>query len=167
VFHAQLNSIFFLALHTTSSVVCRSVGNMSGESKILIVEDHEPTAMLLAALLMRAGCTVEIASNGTKAMQLAQKGRFQLITLDVDLPDMSGFEIFGRLRQNPSSSRTPILFVSGRSDEKSWRRGIELGAIDYIEKPFGGPAFTRRILSHLKVTSNHDSTPQLSGKPKK
>jgi putative two-component system response regulator len=129
---------------------------MKKQAKILVVEDHEPTAMLLAVLLTRAGCSVEVASNGKKAMQLAHKGHFQLITLDVDLPDVSGFEIFVRLRKNPSSSTTPILFISGRSDETNWRRGIELGAVDYIEKPFGGPAFTRRILSHLKITLSNN-----------
>jgi DNA-binding response OmpR family regulator len=139
---------------------------MKNWAKVLVVEDHEATAMLLTALLSRAGCTVEVAANREKAMELAQDGHFQLITLDVDLPDASGFEIFQDLRRNHGSRTTPILFISGRSDEASWRRGLELGAVDYIEKPFGGPAFTRRILSHLKVTSNHDSIPQLSGKPK-
>jgi DNA-binding response OmpR family regulator len=128
---------------------------MSGKSKILVVEDHEPTAMLLTALLMRAGCTVEVASNGTKAMQLAQKDHFQLITLDVDLTDVSGFEIFGRLRQNPGSATTPILFISGRSDETSMQHGMELGAVDYIEKPLAGADCVRRILSHIKPAPSH------------
>jgi two-component system cell cycle response regulator len=68
----------------------------------------------------------------------------------VDLPDMNGFELFRRLRQNLDLSVTPIIFMSGRSDEASWRRGLELGAVDYIEKPFSGSAFVRRILSHIK-----------------
>lgn len=128
---------------------------MSGKPKILVVEDHSPTALLLAAILTRAGCDVKVASSGQEAMQLAQEESFQLVTLDVDLPDISGFDIFLRLRQNSDSSAAPILFISGRSDEVSRRRGIELGAADYIEKPLAGADCVQRILSHIKPTPAH------------
>jgi DNA-binding response OmpR family regulator len=118
------------------------------KKKILIVEDDMPLAMLMVSLLTRAECETEVATTGAKALQMAQDGNFDLITLDVDLPDMSGFEICRRLKQNPFW-QTPIVFISGRPLEEDHRRGLELGAVDYIAKPFGASEFAPRLLSHL------------------
>lgn len=119
--------------------------------KILVVEHHTPTATLLTVLLTRAGCEKKQIASGREALALLQKETFNLVTLGLDLSDMDGFELFQRLRKNLKLSATPIVFISGRSDESSWQRGLELGAADYIEKPFGGSTFTRRILSHLEI----------------
>ena len=70
--------------------------------KILIVEDQMPVAMMMTFLLARAGCETEVATTGANAMQKAQDGNFDLITLDADLPGgISGFEVCRRLKENP------------------------------------------------------------------
>ena len=121
---------------------------MSVKAKILIVEDQIPVGMMMTYLLTRAGCETELATTGRKALELVVDGHFDLIALDVDLPDANGFEICRHLKENPFF-QTPIVFVSGRPLEQDIKRGIELGAVDYIAKPFGMELPTR-LLSHIK-----------------
>ena len=83
-------------------------------------------------------------------MQMAEAGNFDLITLDVDLPDGDGFKICSRLKENPRLCDTPIVFVSGRSSLEDQQHGLDSGAIDYITKPFETSEFAPRILSHIK-----------------
>jgi DNA-binding response OmpR family regulator len=122
---------------------------MKRRTRILIVEDDAPVAMLMVDLLMLAGCEAEIAPTADRTMQLAGEGGFDLITLDVDLPDANGFEICSRLKKNPRLCAAPVVFVSGRPGEEDMRRGLELGAVDYITKPFDAQNFGSRILSHV------------------
>lgn len=129
---------------------------MLGKAKILIVEEQISVAMMMVYLLTRTDCETEVATTGKKAMRLAEEGNFDLITLDVDLPDASGFEICRRLRENPRLYDTPIVFVSGRPCEQDVQRGLELDAVDYIAKPFDTLDFAPRLLSHIKVKSNFD-----------
>jgi DNA-binding response OmpR family regulator len=121
----------------------------TAKPRILIVEDDMPVALMVALLLSKAGCQTAFASTGKSALQKAQLEIFDLITLDVDLPDVSGYEVCRRLRENPFF-QTPIVFVSGRPLEQDIQRGLELGAVDYIAKPFNTFEFTPRLLSHIK-----------------
>jgi putative two-component system response regulator len=123
---------------------------MTDKTKILIVEDDTPLAMMMVSLLHQAGCDMMIANTGEKGMQLAHENKFDLITLDVDLPDINGFKICHELKQRHHSRRTPIIFISGRLCEKDRQHGLELGAVDYITKPFFAEDFASRILSHIR-----------------
>jgi DNA-binding response OmpR family regulator len=122
---------------------------MTEKARILIVEDDSSVAMLMVDLLVLAGCEAEIAPTAEKTMQLAEKGDFDLITLDVDLPDSNGFEVCSRLKKNPRLCAAPVVFITGRPGEEDVRRGLELGAVDYITKPFDARNFGSRILSHV------------------
>ena len=108
--------------------------------EILLVEQHLPTAMSLVALLTQGGCDVKVATDDKAAMRMVEDHGFDLIAIDPDLADC-GFETFLRLRQVPELSGIPIVFIARRFDDVSWRRGLELGAADYIEKPLDGTAF--------------------------
>jgi DNA-binding response OmpR family regulator len=130
---------------------------MKTEVKILIVEDDTPLAMMMISLLTQVGCEAEVATTGKRAMQFAEEGNFDLITLDVDLPDTSGFKICTRLKANPRLRDTPIVFVSGRPHEEDRQRAFELGAVDYITKPFAAMDFGSRILSHIKAAQNESA----------
>jgi DNA-binding response OmpR family regulator len=123
---------------------------MTEKAKILVVEDEPGVSMMMVFLLTRAGCDAQPAWNADKAMRLAQDEEFDLITLDIDLPGASGFEICSRLKQIPRHRATPVVFISGRPYEEDQRRAFELGAVDYIEKPFEALKFAGRILSHVK-----------------
>ena len=123
----------------------------TSKARILIVEDDTPLAMMMVHVLTRAGCDVQVASTGKKGLEQAQQNKFDLITLDIDLPGISGLEICGELKQRHLSRRTPVVFISSRYSEQDMQRGLELGAVDFIVKPFG-IEIVPRLLSHIKTS---------------
>ena len=129
---------------------------MSEKINILIVEDDTPVALMIVFLLARAGCETEVATPGKKAMQMAEAGNFDLITLDADLPDGNGFTLCSRLKENPHLHDTPHVFVSGRTHEECQQRAVELGTVDYITKPFDALDFAPRLLSYIKIEGESD-----------
>lgn len=118
--------------------------------RILVIEDQPDVRNLLKLALTRAGCDVATAATGMEGLQLAETGKFDLITLDVDLPDVNGFEICSRLRNHAELRDTPVVLVTGRFSEEDIRRGREVGATDYISKPFDLASFISRLFSHIK-----------------
>ena len=125
---------------------------MTAKAKILVVDDQMAVALMMVFLLRRAGCDAQAATNAEKALQLAQTEVFDLITLDLEMPDGSGFDLFTRLRQIPRLAETPIVFVAGNASIENQQRGLDLGAADFIEKPFDTQDFTSRILSCMNQT---------------
>lgn len=125
------------------------------KTKILIVEDETAVAMMMVSLLTRAGCDVSVAYTGEKGMALASEKKFDLITLDLDLSDINGFEICSELKQRHFSRHTPIVFVSDHATIEDQQHGLELGAADYITKPFDASDFVSRILSHINPMTVH------------
>ena len=126
---------------------------MTDKIKILVVDDQMAVALMMVFLLERAGCDTQTALNAEKALQLAQTRTFDLITLDVDMPGINGFELFLRLKQIPHLAETPIVFVSGNPTIENQQRGLDLGAADFIEKPFDTQDFLSRILSLVEATA--------------
>jgi len=137
--------------------------NGTAKAKILIVEDDEHVAMMMADLLTHADCEAEIAPTAKRGFELAEGNDFDLITLDVDLPDANGFEICSRLKSHPRSRDTSVVFISGRSHEADQQRAFALSAVDYITKPFDALNFARRILSHVKTKSGSGAFPTTEG----
>ena len=126
---------------------------MKARTKILVVEDHPEVLNLMALVLSHAGCDVARAQTGAEGLRLAGSQKFDLITLDVDLPEMNGFEICSRLKQDPQLKQTPVVFVTGRSADEDVRRGREVGAADYITKPFDLFTFVSRLLAHAEFAA--------------
>lgn len=100
---------------------------------ILIVEDDKELAALLTDFLRDEGYTVSTTDRGERAVQLFEKYGARLVVLDINLPDLSGFAVCSRLRENAD---TPILIVSARTEKEDKLSGFDLGADDYIEKPY-------------------------------
>jgi DNA-binding response OmpR family regulator len=123
---------------------------MNPKAKILIVEDESSVAMTMRFLLGLAGCEAEIAATRAKAIQMAQSGSFDLITLDINLRGANGFEVCRELKENSRLRDTPIVFVSGNCCLEDQQRGLDAGAVDYITKPFETFEFAPRLLSHIK-----------------
>ena len=126
---------------------------MSDKAKILVVDDQMAVALMMVFLLTQAGCETQSALDVKKALRLAQAEVFDLITLDIDMPGLNGFELFQRLKQMPHLKNTPILFVSGRATIENQQRALDLGAADFIEKPFDTQDFLSRILSLVEETA--------------
>lgn len=101
--------------------------------KILIIEDEAKTAAYLVNGLNEAGYTADWAANGIDGLHLAREGAYDLILLDVMLPEMTGWTVMERLRVH---SQTPVLFLSARGTLEDRLRGLGLGADEYLVKPF-------------------------------
>lgn len=99
---------------------------------ILIVEDNKEIATLLKDFLTKENYIVSVADNGEKALSLYEKYGARLILLDIMLPEMDGFNVCSKIREN---SNTPIFILSAKTDKEDKLNGIILGADDYIEKP--------------------------------
>ena len=100
---------------------------------ILIVEDDKELGTLLTDFLRAEGYTVSAVESGERAVELFERYGARLVVLDINLPDMSGFAVCAKLRENAD---TPILIVSARTDKEDKLSGLDLGADDYIEKPY-------------------------------
>ena len=130
-----------------------------GKTRVLIIEDNTPLVLFIVHALTRAGCDVETARTGKRALELVSESRFDLIALDIKLPDANGFEICSEIKQRHISRKTPIVFVSASSREEDRRRSFTLGAVDYITKPFEVTDFIFRIVLHAKVKSVKSNIP--------
>lgn len=106
------------------------------EYKILVVDDVQSNVLLLKALLGREGFGIVIAMNGTEALQKVKSEHPDLILLDVMMPDMDGFEVAGHLKLEPEQAEIPIIFLTALNDSASVVKGFQLGANDFISKPF-------------------------------
>jgi CheY-like chemotaxis protein len=126
---------------------------MTAKVKILVVDDQMPVALMMVFLLTRAGCEAKAATNAEKALRLAQTEVFDLITLDVEMPGSSGFDLFGHFKQIPHLKETPVVFVSGNATIENQQHALDLGAADFIEKPFDTQDFLSRILSLVEETA--------------
>ena len=134
---------------------------MKNKARILIVEDELQLAFLMTNVLTRIGCDVETVCTGKKAMELASETKFDLITLDIGLPDVSGFEVCTELKQRHISRNTPVIFVSARPCAADIREGMKRGAVDYITKPFDVTDFIYRIILHAKAKTNQSTDFQM------
>ena len=115
-------------------------------SKILIVEDEESIADLEKDYLELSGFEVEIENTGDVGLKRAINEEFDLIILDLMLPEVDGFEICKKVRQ---AKNTPIIMVSAKKDDIDKIRGLGLGADDYMTKPFSPSELVARVKAHL------------------
>lgn len=119
--------------------------------KVLVVEDEIKMLATIMLLLDRSGFDVSGGQTGAEAIQLCRREEFDLVILDVSLPDKSGYEVCAWLREDFRFNRTPIVFISSFWSESDRQRACELGAADCIDKALDGPAFVQRIARHLKL----------------
>ena len=105
-------------------------------SHVLIVEDERDLERVLAYNFRQAGFDVVSAHSGETALRAVKEERFDLILLDLMLPDMAGTEVCRRLKQNPQTSAIPVIMVTAKGEEIDRVVGFELGADDYVVKPF-------------------------------
>lgn len=126
------------------------------KARILLVEDDPDIATLIQIRLQRDGYEVVHLANGREAANWARQHRADLVILDVKLPGLDGFELLTLLRQQPAFAEVPIILLTSPSQEQHIVRGFELGADDYVVKPFSPVALSARVRRLL-----HRQTPQL------
>jgi diguanylate cyclase (GGDEF)-like protein len=118
---------------------------------ILIVDDTNTNIQILAQTLLQ-DYRVKFATSGQAALQLASgPEKPDLILLDVMMPEMDGYEVCRRLQDKPSTHNIPIIFVTAKSDIQDQEYGFNLGAVDYIIKPFEMPVVRARVRNHINL----------------
>ena len=105
-------------------------------SKILVVDDEETSLLLISTLLSLYDFTVVQANNGPAALKILKDHAFDLILLDIMMPEMDGFEVCKRLKAAAPTQNIPVIFVSAYIDEESRAKGTLLGAEGFVNKPF-------------------------------
>jgi two-component system, OmpR family, phosphate regulon response regulator PhoB len=118
--------------------------------KILVVEDERDIAALIAYHLTKEGYRVRTAEGGNEALAAAAAERPDLLLLDVMLPGFSGYEVLAELRRRPESVDLPVIVLTARRDEADRVKGLELGADDYITKPFSPRELVLRVAAVLR-----------------
>src|SRR5579875_2799151 len=137
-------------LASTGSVAMSepAVGLPADHGGLLVVDDEPFLRDAVAASLRFLGFDVTTADNGADALRLARDGRFDLVVLDVMLPDLDGFDVVRRLRRD--GSRVPVIFLTARDTQADKVTGLTLGGDDYLTKPFGLEELAARIRSVLR-----------------
>src|SRR5881227_2031325 len=119
-------------------------------TRVLLVDDDAELAELVGEYLAREGFSLDAETDGTRAVDRAASGDYQLTLLDVMLPGVSGFDVLRALR---ATSRIPVLMLTARGDDVDRIVGLELGADDYLSKPFNPRELVARIRAILRRTA--------------
>lgn len=118
---------------------------MPHRATILAVDDETELTELLRYHLTRAGYQVAVAHNGWEAIESVRRGHPDLILLDLMLPDLDGFGVCEILRQDPATATIPVIIISAWASPDTRHLGLELGALDYLVKPFSPHELVERV----------------------
>ena len=130
-------------------------------SRILVIEDEPANIQTLSTLLKERGYQVNIATNGRQALEVLERIRPDLILLDIMMPEMDGFETCRRIKASTAWREIPIIFLTAKTDTADIVRGFELGAVDYVAKPFNAHELLARVNTHLTLDYLHRENERL------
>lgn len=125
--------------------------NDLSESRILIADDTVRNLQILGDVLEREGFQINVAQNGHQALDIASRVSPDLILLDVMMPEMDGFEVCRGLKADPATAGIPVIFLTARVETDDIVKGFELGAVDYVTKPFNTTELLVRVRTHLSI----------------
>jgi adenylate cyclase len=123
----------------------------TSSSRILIVEDSPANIQTLTATLKERGYQISVATNGRQALEVVARVQPDLILLDVMMPEMDGFETCRRLKASEQWRQIPIIFLTAKTETADIVKGFELGAVDYVAKPFNAHELLARVNTHLTI----------------
>ena len=122
----------------------------SARKKVIIVDDNA-SYLSVVRILLKPHYEVYPAPSASKLFKIIEKFIPDLILLDINMPVMNGFEAISKLKENPRYKNIPVIFVTAKDDEDSAAIGLDLGAADYVTKPFSGPLLLKRISNVLLI----------------
>lgn len=125
------------------------------EGRILLIEDSKPNQALLKRILAPEGHRIEAVGDGASGLEMAATKTFDLILLDVVMPGMDGFEVCRKLKLHPKTRSIPVIFLTAKSEMADLVQGFELGAADYVTKPYQAPELLTRVANQLKLAQAH------------
>ena len=128
------------------------------QGRVLVVEDERDVADLIRYNLTKEGYDVVIAPTGSDALKQAREVHPDLVLLDIMVPQLNGWEVCRRLKQDPETRAVPVIMVTGRVEEGDKVLGFELGADDYVTKPFSPRELVARVRAVLRRGRTAEST---------
>jgi len=126
---------------------------------VLIIEDDASVCELLFACLTKAGYRASVAQSGEAALPQIEEDPPEVVVLDLTLPGMNGLDVCRAMRRDPWMGKIPVLMLTGKTEEDDIVAGLEVGADDYMTKPFSPKLLTARVKALLRRGNNHQSTP--------
>lgn len=123
---------------------------------ILIVDDISRNIQVLGKILGGKGFVISFATDGIQALNMVSEQEFDLMLLDVMMPAMDGFEVCRQVRLLPDKKNLPIIFLTAKTEKNDIVRGLELGAVDYVTKPFNSHELLARVQTHLELKKARD-----------
>ena len=131
--------------------------NETANKPTILVVDDTPENLLLMRDLLKDSYQIRVANGGERALKLAaSEAPPDLILLDIMMPGIDGYEVCRRLKADPLTREIPVVFLTAKSDTEDEKRGLELGAVDYITKPISPPIVLARVRLHLALKSHAD-----------
>src|SRR5512135_2081469 len=130
------------------------------ESQVLLVEDDPQVPQVLGHLLQGDGITLSSAKNAAEALKLVRNSKFDLILLDLGLPGMNGFELLKSFKEMPETDLVPVIVLTAWNSTQDKLRGFELGAVDYLTKPFESAELRARLRAVLRAKHLQDELTQ-------
>lgn len=132
-------------------------------NKLVLIVDDSPTTLKILASCVQSLHQIKMATSGKQCLQIAlQEPQPDLILLDVSMPNMDGYEVCEKLKLNPTTASIPVIFVTGLQGEKDEERGLSIGAVDYITKPFRPAIVAARVKTHLTIKLQQDKLNQMA-----
>jgi two-component system, sensor histidine kinase and response regulator len=119
--------------------------------KILIIDDIASNIQVVANLLKKNNYNISYSQNGKNGLEKANQIEFDLILLDIMMPEMDGFEVCNHLKKNPKTKDIPVIFLTAKTTEDSLKKGFEAGAVDFISKPFKADELLARVNTHIQL----------------
>ena len=120
--------------------------------KLVLIVDDTPTNIAVVSGVLKDSFRTKVATNGEKALAIANDAeKPDLILLDVMMPGMDGYEVCRRLKDIPATRNIPIIFLTAKTEEVEEEKGFDVGAVDYIHKPFSGPIVLARVRTQLAL----------------
>jgi CheY-like chemotaxis protein len=129
-----------------------SVSSSLGSARLLVVDDQEANRDILSRYLQRHGLSVTTASGGRQALGLLARQAFDLVLLDIVMPDMNGYQVLQHLKSDQSLSQIPVIFISALDDTFGKVQAFKAGGVDYVTKPFQADEVIARVENQLKIS---------------
>jgi adenylate cyclase len=127
---------------------------------VLVVDDATENIDVIVGLL-KEQYRIKAAVNGIKALKIVEKKQPDLILLDIMMPEMDGYEVIAQLKNSPATRDIPVIFLTGKTEASDETKGFELGAVDYISKPFSPSVVKARVNTHLELVKQRQQSEQL------
>ncbi|MCP4751493.1 MAG: hybrid sensor histidine kinase/response regulator [Proteobacteria bacterium] len=127
------------------------------KGRILIVDDTQQNVQVLGTMLRQRDYRINVAQNGLQALETVKKIAPDLILLDIMMPEMDGFETCKRLKESEETKDIPVIFLTAKTEPDDIIKGFQLGAVDYVTKPFSSAELLARVQTHLEMKFNRET----------